>query len=154
MQIFVKANKTYIIEADYNTSINYIKDTINKKLELKTNNYYLLANGKILENNKYITDYKIDNFTTIHLHFRPTAVPKESIIEFFIKLDKSYNISMCKTDKLIDLKNLINKKFNFRNSKYYYLIFNGKILEDNNKTLEEYELQKDSNIYLNYKTRF
>jgi len=148
MQIFVKANKTYIIEENDNISVNELKKSIQQKLDLKTNNYYLVANAKILENNKNISEYKIDNFTTIYVNFRPHNILNECVLQFFVKLDKSYTVIMSKYDKLSDLKDYINKKFNFKNSKYYYLIFNGKILKDNAKSLQDYDLEKDCNIFI------
>jgi hypothetical protein len=152
MQIFVKANKTYVIDENINT-VNDVKEAIHKKLDLKTNNYYLVANGKILDNNKNISDYKIDNYTTIYINFRPTLILDDSVVQFFVKLDKWHVIIMSKYDKVYDLKDLINKKFNFKNSKYYYLVFNAKILEDN-KTLEECNLQNDSNVNICTRSNF
>jgi len=147
MQIFVKAHKTYIIEAEKDTLINDIKNTINNKLKLQTNNYYLIANGKVLENNKFVEDYKIDNFTTIYIYFRPTPII-DNLIQFFVKLDKSYTFVMSKSETLDDLMDNINSRFNFKDNKFYYLIFNGKLLEDRRKTLKDYNISHDCNINL------
>ena len=72
LQLFIKTNnnKTIIIECNYSSTIMDIKELISNKLLIPYKYYYLTYNGKILNNNKMISDYNITDDLTLYMHIR------------------------------------------------------------------------------------
>ena len=70
MQIFIKANKTTIHDIDSNTYIYNILYRLEDQLNIPCNKMYLVHCGKVLEQNKTISDYHIKELDTIYLNFR------------------------------------------------------------------------------------
>jgi hypothetical protein len=70
MQIFIKANKTTILDIDNNTCIYNILYRLEDQLNVPCNKMYLVHRGKVLEQNKNISDYHIKEHDTIYLNYR------------------------------------------------------------------------------------
>ena len=58
---------TFPINIYKKAKISELKSEIFKKVRIHSNNQKLIFQGKVLENNKYISDYKIENYDVIHL---------------------------------------------------------------------------------------
>ena len=58
---------TFPINIYKKAKISELKSEIFKKVRIHSNNQKLIFQGKVLENDKYITDYKIDQYDVIHL---------------------------------------------------------------------------------------
>ncbi len=72
--LFVKHNKTLVLEdiESENITITDIKNIIYKRLNIigkDRDHVRLLFNGKVLDDEKYLQSYKIENYSTIHLFF-------------------------------------------------------------------------------------
>ena len=58
---------TFPINIYKKAKISELKSEIFKKVRIHSNNQKLIFQGKVLDNNKYITDYKIEQYDVIHL---------------------------------------------------------------------------------------
>ena len=58
---------TFPINIHKKAKISELKSEIFKKVRIHSNNQKLIFQGKVLDNNKYITDYKIEQYDVIHL---------------------------------------------------------------------------------------
>ena len=58
---------TFPINIYKKAKISELKSEIFKKVRIHSNNQKLIFQGKVLDNNKYISDYKIENYDVIHL---------------------------------------------------------------------------------------
>ena len=58
---------TFPINIYKKAKISELKSEIFKKVRIHSNNQKLIYQGRVLENNKYISDYKIENYDVIHL---------------------------------------------------------------------------------------
>ena len=58
---------TFPINIYKKAKISELKSEIFKKVRIHSNNQKLIYQGRVLENNKYISDYKIDQYDVIHL---------------------------------------------------------------------------------------
>lgn len=70
MQIFIKANKTMILDIDENMNISHILYRLEDQINIPYNKMYLVYCGKVLKQNKNISDYHIKEHGTIYLNFR------------------------------------------------------------------------------------
>ena len=72
-------------------------------------------------------------------------------MEIFIKLNgKNYLFNINKNNTLNDLIILINEKFKLE-KKFYYLVFNSRILSNVNKKLADFEISNYNTIDLIYR---
>jgi len=70
MQILLKINRTTVYNIKSSDTIQSLKDQIYDKECIKENLYYLSWSGKILDSNKLVSDYLIEELSTIYLNFR------------------------------------------------------------------------------------
>ena len=72
MQIFVKTltGKTITLDVDSNDSIVSVKQKIGNKEGIQPQDQLLILGGKSLENNKCLSDYRIQPQSTLHLMLR------------------------------------------------------------------------------------
>lgn len=70
MQIFIKANKTMILDIDENMTISHILYRLEDQILVPNNKIYLVHCGKVLKQNKNISEYNIKEHDTIYLNFR------------------------------------------------------------------------------------
>ena len=72
-------------------------------------------------------------------------------MEIFIKLNgKNYLFNINKNNTLNDLIILINEKFKLE-KKFYYLVFNSRILSNVNKKIADFEISNYNTIDLIYR---
>lgn len=71
VQVFIQINRTHCLNIDLNMSINQFKKIISHNLNIKTNNYFLVYAGKILDKDKNLIDYDIHKESTIYLNYKP-----------------------------------------------------------------------------------
>ena len=58
---------TFPISIYKKAKISELKSEIFKKVRIHSNNQKLIYQGRVLENNKFISDYKIEQYDVIHL---------------------------------------------------------------------------------------
>ena len=58
---------TFHINIYKKAKISELKSEIFKKVRIHSNNQKLIFQGKVLDNNKFISDYKIEQYDVIHL---------------------------------------------------------------------------------------
>lgn len=69
MQIFVKTlgGKIIMLDVKASDSIENVKDQIQNKIGIKIDHQKLVIAGKLLENDKILSDYNISNESILHL---------------------------------------------------------------------------------------
>ena len=132
MQLTIKTpNKEITINAEANDTIESIKKKIEEKEDIPPDQQRLIFSNRVLEeNNKTLSSYNITANSTIEL---------KPLIPIFIKTltGKSILLHVNIDDKILYVKQLIEEKEDA-----------GKQLEDPNKSLKDYNVQKESTIHL------
>ena len=147
MKIKVKSltGKKYDLDVNYSDSIKNIKDLIREKAEIpKEKPIRLIYAGKELDDDKILDDYNISNNSTIHLVTTPKTVKK-----LYIKINegKILALDFNPSDTIGNLKEKIKDEEGL-DSTQYNLFLDKKLLKENNKTLEEYNISTISLIDL------
>ena len=149
MQVFVKSlNNTFIINTNPSDTIETIKNKIKDKEAIPVKDQILVYN-KILENRKTLSDYNIQNESTLELLLPLKSQPEK------IKITLKYfcntmQASFTRDAKIKDIKELIREKEPSSSSKDLALLFKGKRLKDYMKTISDYGINNDSIVYYYY----
>ena len=126
-----------------------IKEEIKNKEGISLNEFKLIFNEKVLEENKTLDYYNISENSNIYFI-------SNSLKQIIIKTsgENSFILNVKSTDKIKLIKNVIRMKIKDLFDDSYSLNFNGKILEDD-KTLEDYNVQNLSilHFYLTLRLR-
>ena len=137
MKIFIKSltEKIFELEVESSESIKNIKHKIRTKENLDPSRQILIFQGKQLKDNLTVSDYNIQDGTTIHLILRLNYGNK---IYIDINEGKTIEHDYVSSDSIKNVKDKIHKIEGIPPNRQC-LIFQGKQLEDNLIISENYK---------------
>ena len=145
MQIFLKTltGRTMTLNVEANDTIEEVKRRITEKEGIPVGEQRLIFGGKNLESERTIADYNIQKESTIHLILRLRGG-----MQVFVKTltGRTMTIDVEATDSITSIKEKITNREGIPATEQR-LIFGGKQLE-NERTIADYNIQKESTLYL------
>ena len=149
MQIFVKTirGKTITLDVKPSDSIEKVKTRIQGKKGIPPDVQHLIFAGKQLENRHTLSEYNVQEGSTLHLG-RPVLQLNDDDMNIFVKTStgKTLTLEVKPSDSVWDVKDQI-EDMECVPPKHQRLIFGGKQLNDV-CTLSDYDIQKKSIVYL------
>ena len=127
MQIFIKIDKTIIIDIEPDSLISDVCSKIQDKIAYPSQTFYLNYRGKALDSAKTLYDYNIGKESTLHLAFRIDLNSLNINIKYLE--DKTISLKVRPYDCINDVKQMISKTIGYRPDQQT-LFFNENQLND------------------------
>lgn len=150
MQLFIKLDKTFVLDMEENSTVEDLHNKIYEKTGIPQKFYFLTGNAKPLSTGQ-LSDYKLNHGSTIYISLRSNFSRPIEEYQIFIKFDKTETLTIDNLDTVFSLKNKINNKFGYDYNKYY-LVSNGKLLGDGN--LYDLGIKSHSTIHGSFRSQF
>lgn len=144
-QLLFKNDRCFFINNEHINSIlsikSYIAKELNKPVELLIYNFDLYSNKKLITNDNL---NNLNDLSIIYLKYKNIS----DLINIFIKIDKTYCLTIPSDLLVSNLRDIITAKYNIYTDKYI-LIGNNKLLYKND-ILSKYNISNENTIELRF----